>query len=82
MNDYHKVIEENVNDDTLYTDFNALMTAFTRQRFDNYQHQKNYKFFGIRTFMHGCMFYDMFFYVVVATNDIANFLYQGSAIVA
>ncbi|CAB4382069.1 unnamed protein product [Rhizophagus irregularis] len=32
VNDYHKVIEENVNDDTLYTDFNALMTAFTRQR--------------------------------------------------
>ncbi len=36
VDDYHKAIEENTNSDTLYTDLNALMTAFTRQKFDNY----------------------------------------------
>ncbi|CAG8614818.1 9337_t:CDS:2, partial [Diversispora eburnea] len=45
VGDYHEVIKRNVNEDTFYTDFDSLMTGFTKQQFDKYQYQKTYELF-------------------------------------
>ncbi|CAG8647554.1 10977_t:CDS:2, partial [Paraglomus occultum] len=42
---YNEVIKKNVDEDTFCTDFNSLMTDFTRQQFDKYEHRKTYELF-------------------------------------
>ncbi|RHZ78182.1 hypothetical protein Glove_166g132 [Diversispora epigaea] len=50
VGDYHEVIKGNVNEDTFYTDLDSLMTGFTKQQFDKYEHQKNYELFWCQDF--------------------------------
>ncbi|RHZ81502.1 hypothetical protein Glove_120g6 [Diversispora epigaea] len=50
VDDYNEVVKENVNEDTFCTDFNSLMTGFTKQQFDKYEHQKNYELFWCQDF--------------------------------
>ncbi|CAG8615459.1 14170_t:CDS:2 [Cetraspora pellucida] len=50
VNNYNKVIKENVNENTFCTDFNSLMTGVTKQQFNNYEHQKNYELFWCQNF--------------------------------
>ncbi|CAG8573821.1 11675_t:CDS:10, partial [Diversispora eburnea] len=50
VGNYHEVIKGNINEDTFSTDFNSLMTGFTKQQFDRYDHQKNYELFWCQDF--------------------------------
>ncbi|CAG8530214.1 8051_t:CDS:10 [Funneliformis caledonium] len=43
VDDNNQTIKDNSNENTLYVDLNELMTSFTKQKFDKYDHQKNYE---------------------------------------
>jgi hypothetical protein len=46
----HRIIKENGNEDTFYVDLNALITSFTKQQFDKYEHRKTYELFWCQDF--------------------------------